>query len=1065
MTELPSDLRCRRTDGKLWRCKKQVMNENAMYCLQHYIYYRNKNKSSANGGKPVRSKQSSSGRSIKSRGKGSETQSNAANSVPLEGSDQVGSVIASVKARKRKTREEWFACYETYGQVKRRQEKSNLKLQPRGNATGARKRTHRETDAYSKPVHLSIPDQNDMKGHHEGYDSGSHGSPSSASSPIPVRKRGRPRKPLVEVTSPIVNQTKRRKSEPNKDFASIQKVFPRGRKPKGGFAQSSNPPAPVDRRAQKSLDSQESIPKSAKNRGKDASLGDQSAPTKINEVNTFKKFKGKNPDSKMCHQCQRNDKGKVIYCYNCRTKRFCLPCIARWYPLMTYEEIEESCPVCRKNCNCKACLRMHMPKYSSLEENVMDVSDSERISTLGYMLSFIGPLVKQLNTEEQKEVELEKKRTEDNAVEIENSELNADERLYCDNCNTSIVDLYRSCPMCKYDLCLVCCQELRQGEQPGGEQADSADAQSNERKGKECLATADTSVSAQERLMTWKVQNELDIPCPPIERGGCGSSLLSLRRTGHIDIEELVADMDIVMHKLHLNSFKVSGVGSGIGLTGQCSECAAIQIAGLETHKYLRLAASRSGSHDNYIYCPSVLDIPDDCLHHFQKHWLQGEPVIVKDVFNKTKGLSWEPMVMWRAFRETTKNKFADETKTVKAVDCLDWCEVEINIHQFFRGYEEGRSHRSGWPEMLKLKDWPPANFFHERLPRHGAEFISALPFHQYTHPSKGLLNLASKLPPEVSKPDLGPKTYIAYGHEQELGRGDSVTKLHCDLSDAVNVLTHAKEVKLAAWQLKKVESFKRNQSKDSKKPGRKSSKNRILESTTVILRDSCQDLNETRTVENAVEKQSLEEPSSESGRTGANSGDRISSCVDMDNKQHIYADDEIEKDDAGESCHTKGPSGGALWDIFRREDVPKLESYLNRHWKEFRHLGDELLDKVINPIHDQTIFIDEEHKRKLKEEEGIEPWTFEQYAGEAVFIPAGCPHQVRNKKSCIKVALDFVSPENVHQCIRLSEEYRLLPKEHRAKEDKLEIKKMILHAASSAVQELKQLLETRKTS
>lgn len=29
----------------------------------------------------------------------------------------------------------------------------------------------------------------------------------------------------------------------------------------------------------------------------------------------------------------------------------------------------------------------------------------------------------------------------------------------------------------------------------------------------------------------------------------------------------------------------------------------------------------------------------------------------------------------------------------------------------------------------------------------------------------------------------------------------------------------------------------------------------------------------------------------------------------------------------------------------------------------------------------------------------GIEPWTFEQRLGESVFIPAGCPHQVRNLK------------------------------------------------------------------
>lgn len=36
--------------------------------------------------------------------------------------------------------------------------------------------------------------------------------------------------------------------------------------------------------------------------------------------------------------------------------------------------------------------------------------------------------------------------------------------------------------------------------------------------------------------------------------------------------------------------------------------------------------------------------------------------------------------------------------------------------------------------------------------------------------------------------------------------------------------------------------------------------------------------------------------------------------------------------------------------------------------------------------------------------------------------------------QSCVNVALEFISPENARECIKLAEELRLLPQGHKAK-------------------------------
>jgi len=105
-----------------------------------------------------------------------------------------------------------------------------------------------------------------------------------------------------------------------------------------------------------------------------------------------------------------------------------------------------------------------------------------------------------------------------------------------------------------------------------------------------------------------------------------------------------------------------------------------------------------------------------------------------------------------------------------------------ISVHDFFTGYTNGRKDKLDWPQLLKLNDQPP-NLFEKSLPRHCAELISSLPYKEYTDPFKAGLNLALKLPNNVH---MGLGTYFAYGFAEELGRGDSVAKLHYDMSDVV---------------------------------------------------------------------------------------------------------------------------------------------------------------------------------------------------------------------------------------------------------------------------------------
>jgi lysine-specific demethylase 3 len=53
---------------------------------------------------------------------------------------------------------------------------------------------------------------------------------------------------------------------------------------------------------------------------------------------------------------------------------------------------------------------------------------------------------------------------------------------------------------------------------------------------------------------------------------------------------------------------------------------------------------------------------------------------------------------------------------------------------------------------------------------------------------------------------------------------------------------------------------------------------------------------------------------------------------------------------------------------------------------------------------------------RELEKDTGINPFRFHQRVGDAVFVPAGCAHQVRNVAGSIKCAYDFLNPETMHE-------------------------------------------------
>ncbi|XP_041368314.1 lysine-specific demethylase 3B-like isoform X2 [Gigantopelta aegis] len=354
-------------------------------------------------------------------------------------------------------------------------------------------------------------------------------------------------------------------------------------------------------------------------------------------------------------------------------------------------------------------------------------------------------------------------------------------------------------------------------------------------------------------------------------------------------------------------------------------------------------------------------------LKIFQEQWRRGQPVLVSSVDKCTNRSLWKPELFGKEFGHIENDLV--NTRTGNVI-------VGHPMEDFWDGFEclkNRPTDEDDEPMLLKLKDWPPGDDFSDLMPSRFQDMMQALPLPEYTQ-RQGVLNLASRLPDFLVKPDLGPKMYNAYGSSYFPSEG--TTNLHLDISDAVNVMVYV------------------GIPEDG--PGGR-----------------------------AAHEQAALKAIDDAG-------------CDTVTKRRVREVHEIP---------------GALWQIYDAHDADKIRDFLNKVAKE----RGEVIEPDHDPIHDQSWYLDEELRERVYQEYGVVGYTIVQCLGDSIFIPAGAPHQVRNLHSCIKVAEDFVSPEHLNHCFRLTQEFRQLSDTHSNHEDKLQVKNIIYHAVKDAIAVLKE--------
>ncbi|CAK9296126.1 unnamed protein product [Gordionus sp. m RMFG-2023] len=375
-------------------------------------------------------------------------------------------------------------------------------------------------------------------------------------------------------------------------------------------------------------------------------------------------------------------------------------------------------------------------------------------------------------------------------------------------------------------------------------------------------------------------------------------------------------------------------------------------------------------------------------LELFRIAWKANKPVLVSGIHTSLDPSLWNPKWFLSAFGHCYND----------IVDCRKNSLIKnLPARVFWEGFINPLKRLPDDDIMLKLKDWPGTDDFAEILPRHYADLTSSLPLPEYTT-RDAIFNMAACLPKVFVKPDLGPKMYTAYGTTKYPKEG--TTNLHMDISDATNVMAYVG-----------------------------------------VPNDS---------LNNQIPESELNDYFFDFSNEISDSDPDYGRVIDKRKNKKLFSRSvwrAIKDAGTDEATLERLKSGkfipGAIWHVYEPKDVPRIREFLK---KLSRENGNAEFLPHHDPIHDQEAYLNDECNKRLKLEYGVHGMVLIQCLGDAIFIPAGAPHQVRNLYSCIKIAEDFVSPEHLTSCLNLTDEFRKLSDNHSNHEDKLQIKNIIYH-------------------